>query len=94
MLGNPTIHYKNTNLKIRCLWNSFTVFNTVFGQRSINAQGRSYVFDAANNLALEIVYNPNNTKGLSSLFSKKFPIDEISGAIYRITPAATQKLME
>ena len=86
LVGNPIIHFKNTNTKIMCLWNSFTVYNTIFGSRSLNCYGRAFVFEPKSNLILELIYNPNNAKGLGSLFQKKHEIDEVSGAIYRVKP--------
>lgn len=40
-----------------------------------------------------MIFNPNNATGLSSIFSKKYAIDEISGAIYKVKPEVIEKLV-
>ncbi|EAS07102.1 oxysterol-binding protein (macronuclear) [Tetrahymena thermophila SB210] len=94
LAGNPTVYFKNTQNKVYAIWNSFNLFNTAIGQRSLNCFGRAYVWEPKSNLVLELIYNPNGSSGLSSLFSKKSVIDEVSGAIYKVKPHVIKMLQE
>ncbi len=60
----------------------------------LNVSGRAYVFEPKNNLVLELIYNPNNTKGLASIFSKRSLIDEVSGCLYRVHPNVIKVLLD
>ncbi|EGR34457.1 PH domain protein [Ichthyophthirius multifiliis] len=92
--GNPIIHFKQNNQKVYCLWNSFNLFGTAIGTRMLNCFGKAYVLNPSQNLILEIIYNPNNANGFTSLFSKKNQIDEFIGCIYKVHPGVCDKFME
>lgn len=69
------------------------MYNLTIGQRYLNSTGRAYIFEPKNCLVLEIIYNPNNASGISSLFSKKYAIDEIQGALYRVKPEVIPRFL-
>lgn len=92
LVGNPVVKFTESKSIVKCLWNSFNVNGLILGQRSLNASGRAYIFEAERNLVLEIIYNPNRKSGLSSLFGKSHKIDEISGVIYEVHPHVIAEL--
>ena len=69
------------------IWNYFTVYNLVIGNRMLNAIGRAYIFEPDSRTVCEIIYNPYDKGVIGNLFSKKtHKIDEIAGAIYKVKP--------
>lgn len=92
--GGPRVDFKNTGVRMHCMWPNFQLFNIIFGQRMLNMTGRAYVIEPKNNLVLELIYNPNNSKGIASLFSKRFHIDQITGGIYKVHPHVMQTFVD
>jgi hypothetical protein len=93
--GHATVHFYNTKLDFKIIWNSFMLYGTAIGQRYINCIGRAYVYEPKSRLVCEIIYNPNDKGIIESIFSKKNnKIDEISGAIYQVNEDFIQELEE
>ena len=66
-----------------------------FGQRYVNYDGRSIIFNKEQNLIMELMFNPDKKGFIENLFSRAAtPCDYFSGSTYKVTEACMKRLLK
>ena len=85
-IGVPKITFKNNNNEIYFTTPNCEISGTMFGQRSLNFEGKSLIFNPKHCLFAEITFNPDKKNFITGLFSKaERSIDVFTGSIYQVT---------